>query len=96
MTAIIVCQAASGEKQGSVKVRWDWESPLTHRLAVPPLPKGEGYGFDLFPSRQGRGGTARRWVRGFFPRAGFTALEGSVAWDFDGALGEKCVAQTCG
>ncbi len=36
---------------------------LTHRLAVPPLPAGEGKRFQTKPSPEGRGGTARRWVR---------------------------------
>src|SRR5271157_513792 len=30
------------------------------RLAVPPLPLGEGCDFDFYPSPLGRGGTARR------------------------------------
>src|SRR5271157_183738 len=46
------------------------------RLAVPPLPLGEGCDFDFYPSPRGRGGTARRWVRGLFHPPS----------DFDGTL----------
>src|SRR5271157_3114003 len=52
------------------------KGPLTHRLAVPPLPLGEGCDFDFYPSPLGRGGTARRWVRGLFHPPS----------DFDGTL----------
>ena len=55
------------------------KGPLTHRLAVPPLPLGEGCDFDFYPSPLGRGGTARRWVRGLFHRPS----------DFDGTLGRQ-------
>ena len=42
--------------------------------------------FDSYPSPGGRGGTARRWVRGLFADYAFVAL--SVYWilDFGGAL----------
>src|SRR5271157_3592929 len=50
------------------------------RLAVPPLPLGEGCDFDFYPSPVGRGATASRWVRGLFhPPADF---DGILFWNF--------------
>ena len=51
-----------------------------------PLPWGEGCDFDFSPSPLGRGGTARRGVRGFFAGDAFMAMEVSGARDFDGIL----------
>jgi len=51
-----------------------------------PSPLGEGCDFDFSPSPVGRGGTARRGVRGFFAGGTFKATEVCDARDFNGTL----------
>jgi hypothetical protein len=59
-------------------------SPALLRRA--PSPLGEGCDSDFLPSPLGRGGTARRGVRGFFAGDAFIAMEVSGPCDFDATL----------
>jgi hypothetical protein len=54
--------------------------PLTPRLAVPPLPKGEGEKSKSQPSPRGEGARRRRAGEGFL----------STPLNFDGALIRRC------
>jgi len=55
-------------------------------LILIPLPNGEGRDFDFLSLSGGRGGTARRWVRGLFADDTFVALSAYWTLDFDGVL----------
>src|SRR5271157_6062154 len=64
-----------GAGQGSVKVRRGMKKTPHPPPCGPPSPRG-------------RGGTARRWVRGRFVDTISIALEACYTRDFDGALGD--------
>src|SRR5271157_3597385 len=77
------CQESVARTQGSVKVpRVEYLESygyITHEGTPHPPPCGP-------PSPRGRGGTARRWVRGRFVDTISIALEACYTRDFDGAL----------
>jgi len=72
--------------QGSVKVDWLEGDPSPTALRSPLSPRERTVIFDFLSLSGGRGGTAKRWVRGPFADDAFEALEVIGTLDFDGAL----------
>ena len=72
--------------QGSVKVDWVERDPSPTALRSPLSPRERAAIFDFLSLSRGRGGTARRWVRGLFADDAFVALYVCGTLDFDGAL----------
>ena len=72
--------------QGSVKVDWVERDPSPTALRSPLSPRERAAIFDFLSLSGGRGGTARRWVRGLFADDAFVALYVCGTLDFDGAL----------
>jgi len=73
-------------RQGSVKVDWVERDPSPTALRSPLSPRERAAIFDFLSLSGGRGGTARRWVRGLFADDAFVALYVCGTLDFDGAL----------
>ena len=71
---------------GSVKVDWVERDPSPTALRSPLSPRERAAIFDFLSLSGGRGGTARRWVRGLFADDAFVALYVCGTLDFDGAL----------
>ena len=79
-------KGGNGRVQGTIKVYWASKGPLTRPPPSGPPPLGERCDFDLSPSPLGRGGTARRGVRGLFEGDEFVPMEVSGARDFEGTF----------
>jgi hypothetical protein len=76
-------QLSAGFHQSPSRLKKD-PSPALLRRA--PSPLGEGCDFDFYPSPLGRGGTARRWVRGLFAGDEYMAVDVCGTRGCDGTL----------